>query len=317
MAIIKNGLSMMMRGKVGAFSYYVSDTRQIVRQAQNNSNFGATATRSPQQQSRRVLWANLVNFYKGNKAWMKKSFENLKPGVSEFNKFMQLNINSAHIALTKEQARQNIFVIQPLLISEGSLPSITSRDRDEYAVSKVRISDTITASSTVAQFSASILEYNSSFRNGDAIVGIGIYGTNTDPSMTNAYYAASYNYNEFVLDTADTRTMNEAYPSWGVSGDYVHNQNCMDADTYVYIHTRSSAGKLYVSTERIAFYDDETATEIEKWGASDQMTLAVESYKVDQDVPLMPGEGSVPATGNDSSSGGGGGSTGPGDGNLE
>lgn len=308
---------MMMRGKVGAFSYYVSDTRQIVRQAQNNSNYGATATRSPQQQSRRVNWANLVNFYKGNKAWMKKSFENLKPGVSEFNKFMQLNINGAHVALTKEQARKGAFVIQPLQISEGSLPSITNKYREEDAPSKVILSAGALGDMTIAEVSQDILNNNSAFRNGDAIVFVGIMGINSAPGANTPLTKATYIYKEFVIDTSDTRIWDNVYDMWKYEEGFLACRASLASDTYVYIHTRSNGGKLYVSTETIAYYDGETATEIEKWGASDQMTRAVESYKVDQDVPLMPGEGSVPTTGNDSSSGGGGNPSGPGDGNLE
>lgn len=306
---------MMMRGKVGAFSYYVSDTRQIVRQAQNNSNYGATATRSPQQQSRRVLWANLVNFYKGNKAWMQKSFESLKPGVSEFNKFMQLNISSAHVALTKEQARQNVFVLQPLQISEGSLPSITRKYVGGDFTSKVHCDVTAGQGQTIAQYSESILAQNEAFRNGDAIVCIGIMGTTGGPSAELS--VASYRYNEFVVDTTDNRQLAEVYPGWTSKEGDVMFENVDSYDSFVYVHTRSSNGKLYVSTERIAWFEDESAEVYDAWGASDQMTRAVESYKVDQDVPLMPGEGSIPVTGNDSSSGGGGGNTGTGDGNLE
>lgn len=308
---------MMMRGRVGAFSYYVSDTRQIVRQAQNNSNYGATATRSPQQQSRRVLWANLVNFYKSNKAWMKKSFENLAPGVSEFNKFMQLNINVNHVALTKEQARNNIFVIQPLQISEGSLPSVTPSLHDAQGLSNILCEVREGNGKTVADYSADIIAKNPSFRNGDAIVCVGISGTMSGPKTSLS--KASYVYNEFVLNTADTRELEEAYTGWtSVDGTLAFGP-AVSYDTYVYLHTRSNGGKLYVSTEHIAYWDGETAEMIDMWGSSDQMTLAVESYKVDQDVPLMPGDGSIPSTGNDSSSGGGGGGkpSGPGDGNLE
>lgn len=308
---------MMMRGKVGAFSYYVSDTRQIVRQAQNNSNYGSTATRSPQQQSRRVLWANLVNFYKSNKAWMKKSFENLSPGVSEFNKFMQANIGISHVALTKEQARQGVFVIQPLQISEGSLPSITPKLRTETGETRLACTVEAIGAATVAEVSQNLINLNPELRNGDAIVFVGINGTNFAPGEGSTLYDAAYFYDELVLDTTSTEEWDNVYSNWLVSNDVLANRRASAHDTYVFVHTRSSGGKLYVSTERIAYFDGETATEIEKWGASDQMTLAVESYKVDQDVPLMPGDSVTPSTGNDSSSGGGGGNTGPGDGNLE
>lgn len=319
MAIIKNGLSMMMRGKVGAFSYYVSETRQIVRQAQNNSNFGATATRSPHQQSRRVLWANLVNFYSGNKGWMKKAFEGLKPGVSVFNRFMQLNIPDAHVALTKSQAASKMWVVSPYVVSQGSLPAPFSGTYSTDYDTTITLQENPASDATIGQVSAAILSNNANYLNGDAIIAIVFRGSTSPVSATGAAYAAAtYSYFEFVINVSDTRKFSEAYPDWEISEDLVlRNRNLEDVDGYTYIHSRNQGGKLLVSTSNIVLAAN-TLENMESWGSSTQNADATESYKVETPVMLAPGGATTGNSATDTAPGtGGGGNTGPGDGNLE
>ena len=70
-------------GRVGDTTYYVRDGEQIARQSQNNSNYGATASRTPAQMSRRVKWANLVNLFKGMKSWQPKAYDFKKKGQTD------------------------------------------------------------------------------------------------------------------------------------------------------------------------------------------------------------------------------------------
>lgn len=317
MAIIKNGLSMMMRGKVGAFSYYVSETRQIVRQAQNNSNYGDTATRSPQQQSRRVMWANLVNFYSVNKVWMKKAFEDLNPGVSVFNRFMQLNIPTAHVALNKTQAASKMWVLSPLCVSQGSLEAPVLNVYDSSRSSRVVVSQQITSDTTVGEVSQNILEKNDSYLNGDAIVAICFSGTTSNP-LTGAVnpHLARYNYNEFVINVSDTRKFEDVYPYWSTTkNSRLVCDGMHDLDAYTYIHTRKQDGKLLVSTAYIIMPDDYNEM-LDAWGSSSIVNAAAETYKVETPVMLAPGgntRGNSGVDGGGSAPGGGGGDD---DGNL-
>lgn len=311
MAIIKNGLSMMMRGKVGAFSYYVSETRQIVRQAQNNSNFGATATRSPGQQSRRVVWANLVNFYSGNKGWMKKAFEDLKPGVSVFNRFMQLNLPNAHVALTKAQAASKMWVASPYVVSQGSLNSPLLGAWSQNGESDIKLAEAPTQNDTIAQISAAILESNTGYLNGDAIVAVAFYGfANAVEEYDGTPVLPRYNYYEIVINTSDTRKFSEVYPEWAFTpGNVLINQNLGEAQGFAYIHTRKQSGKLLVSTSEIKMNPDVLEAS-ESWGQSTQVSDATESYKVETPVMLLPGGATTGNSGTDgggSNPGGGGG----------
>lgn len=311
MAIIKNGLSMMMRGKVGAFSYYVSETRQIVRQAQNNSNFGATATRSPGQQSRRVVWANLVNFYSGNKGWMKKAFEDLKPGVSVFNRFMQLNIPYAQVALTKQQAADKVCVLQQYQVSQGSLVSPLSSEYNENAYPNIVCEIDDDTAKTVAIVSRAIIDQNDGYLNGDAIVGVSFKGSQKTPANYKAgNFRAGYKYYEVVLDVNDNRMFAEVYPDWGVLKTGLLACTQMSGGAYTFIHTRKASGKLLVSTSFIMMSEDAIAN-VAQWGNANQVANATESYKVEEEVVLNPGGDtrgdSSTDTGGSTPGGGGGG----------
>ena len=280
---------MMMRGKVGAFSYYVSETRQIVRQAQNNSNFGATATRSPGQQSRRVVWANLVNFYSGNKGWMKKAFEDLKPGVSVFNRFMQLNIPYAQVALTKQQAADKVCVLQQYQVTQGSLVSPLNSEYNENSYPNISCTLEDGTEKTVANVSRAIIDQNEGYLNGDAIVGIQFKGSLKSPAnYKDGSFRAGYQYYEFVLNVNDTRTLEEAYPHWIVlkTGGFTCSE--VSGGAYTYIHTRKASGKLLVSTSFIMI-SDTNLEDVAKWGDANQVANATESYKVEEAVVLAPG----------------------------
>lgn len=299
MAIIKNNLSMMMKGKVGAYSYYVADTRQIVRQAQNNSNYGATATRTTKQQERRITWANLVNFYSANKAWMKKAYENLKPGVSVYNRFIQLNINYNTIALTKSEAQAKIWVVASYRVTQGSLPSImNSAGNANFSGIGSNADNPLTAGA----FASALIEANIGYQKGDAIVFVRFNGTTSAPSSS-SLKTASYQYEEFVLDPANTSALPSFIDYNTPNDEYVIVEDSItSSDAYVFIHTRSVGGQLLVSTEDMFVVN----TPDEAWKGAAQQGSAIDSYGQGDWIPLVPGGSSTSGTGNDSSSGGGG-----------
>lgn len=304
MAIIRNTASMMLQGKIGDTSYYVSQSRQLARQALNNSNYGETASRTDVQQNRRVRWANLVNFYSGNKAWMKKAYENLKPGVSVFNRFIQLNINASTVALTRGEAQAKLWVPAVYRVSQGSLNPLNGSFVDDYP--GFRLSGDIPTGSeaTVAQFSQAIINANAQFRDGDAIVFVAFSGVTGIPGNDSGMHPASYVYSELVLDTTSQALMSEIYPTWSYS-DGVLGTDLGDAkQAAVFIHTRKSAGKLYVSTQDI-FLNESEKSNHDAWRSEAQFAKAIASYGESTTVPLAPGGSSTGGSGNDSSTGGG------------
>lgn len=304
MAIIRNTASMMLKGKVGATTYYVADSRQLARQAMNNSNYGSNASRTDLQQERRVKWSNLVNFYSANKAWMKKAYEDLKPGVSIFNRFMQLNINNAQVALTRDEAQAKIWVPASYRVTQGSL--LPLRGGFDGGLFGIPMVTELTAAdqTTVAQLSSAIIASNPQFANGDAIVFVAFSGTFGAPGDTTGLEPATYLYDEFVINTEDSSVMSVKYPNFTYSDSVFVNELSDGVNAAVFIHTRKSGGKLYVSTQDIVLYESEDSN-AEAWRSSAQLAKAIASYGESTTVPLAPGGQGSLGSGNDSSTGGG------------
>lgn len=303
MAIIRNTASMMLKGKIGDTTYYVSQSRQLARQALNNSNYGETASRTDIQQNRRVRWANLVNFYSGNKAWMKKAYENLSPGVSVFNRFIQLNINSSTVALTRGEAQAKLWIPAVYRVSQGSLNPLDGSFVEEMPGIVIEGELKISEATTVAQFSSALIKANPQFRSGDAIVFVAFSGTSVAPGSVSGMCPASYQYQELVLDTEDSSLMQQKYPNWNYATGRIINDNGDGSMAAVFIHTRKNAGKLYVSTQDMFLNDDQNPN-YEAWRSEAQFAKAIASYGESTTVPLAPGGASSGGSGNDSSTGG-------------
>lgn len=253
MAVIRNTSSQRRVGRVGSDTYYVAGGQQIVRQAQNNSNFGVSASRTEAQQKRRVRWANLVNSYKQCSSWMPGCFENRKAGESYYNKFMSLNLSDAVVCLTKDMAASGCCVLDNFIVSQGSLSPISLSIVDGTIVTslKVPLYENVT---TVGDLATQIIGSNIGWDDGD---GIGLIAFNARIPGS-GYPTFSTIYDEIVLDTRDVNGISskdglftftfvnnflalESYPDWHeVDDDWA----------VVLIHTRKS-NRIQVSTQRI------------------------------------------------------------------
>lgn len=293
MAVIRNTASAMANGRIGNTTYYVANGQQIARQSKNNSNYGEGASRSDAQQLRRVKWANLVNAYKAMSSWMPKAYESKKQNQSDYNKFMQLNINTSQVALTRDMAANGCAVWESWQVSQGSLVPI-SLIPDSLAIgvaSDIKLSAAISADTTIAALSADILANNPAFRDGDNIAQV-IFYTELD---SRGYPYSTCRYYEFTLNTTNTALLstlpvNAVMASSILSGQYLlaakQGESAVDsAEGFVWIHTRKVEGKLQVSSQSIFIQNDAFISQFSTQAAID---AAIASYGVEQDVPLDP-----------------------------
>ena len=175
MGVIRNAANQQIKGKVGAVTYYVSEGRQIARQALNNSNYGETASRSEAQQTQRIKWANLVNFYKVCRGWMPKAFEGKKPGQSDYNRLMQVNMPFTDIYLTKNEAAVGACVAEDYIISQGSLPSVEMSKSGTGFVTNIYVGElVINEATTVGAFSQALVENNTNIEYGMQIAYVSL-----------------------------------------------------------------------------------------------------------------------------------------------
>lgn len=274
-------------GRVGAYTMYVRGGEQIVRQRQNASNYGESASRSLAQQLRRVKWSNLVSMFRVMSAWQPRAYETLKPGQTDYNKFMSINIDQNSVAFTKEEAASGAVVIEPVIVSQGSLQAVQA---DQFGGLDIGFGgDYEAAPANLGELAERVIRWNN-WKDGDNLAFIAF--TN-EPDQTGVPRAESF-YFEWTLDTSSTESLS-SNPLIAAS-NAADNENGLSinlgsivdggAQACVGIHTRQESSGLKVSTERIGGYDRDL---VHQYSTQAQIDKAVASYGLSTQVPLQPG----------------------------
>lgn len=292
MAKVRIPINPLQVGKVGAYSMYVRKGEQVVRQRKNSSNYGEEASRTLSQQRRRVLWSNLVNFYKASAFWMPKAFENIGQNQTVYNRFMQLNIDRFNVALTKEEAAQGYTIADAFKVSDGSLMPLrfvtTSAPDTQDERLQLLLSPGITTSSTLGELSQAIIAENYGWENGDNLAIIlfeQVYFVGSFPQVQPHYY-------EITLDTSSSALVSSlpifAVEMLEIAEQFMQVPNSdRAAITYhglVAIHTRKSSG-LKVSTQSIKMVN---TTYVDQYSTQEALDRAILSYGLNDDVLLAP-----------------------------
>lgn len=284
MAIIRNAANTIKKGRVGETTYYISKGQQIARQSRNDSNYGDTARRTINQQERRVLWANLVNFYKISSRWMPKAFESKRIGQTDYNKFMAINVPTARIPLTKSESEASACVIDTFLVSQGSLPSVEiSQDTEGYFTNIGCGSLFVSSTTTVGQFSLALIENNANIRQGMQLSFVQ-YSQSVDPLGTPRAICRCY---EVTLDTNSTAILQDNLPALATANHdgYIGTSNDSITGAFVYILSELVNGSLKVSTQQLIVNNE---TLIAQYTTPAQLEAAARSYGVDTEVVLNP-----------------------------
>lgn len=284
MGIVRNPANTMRRGRVGETTYYISGGQQIARQALNGSNFGETARRSDAQQKRRVLWANLVNFYKVSRNWMPKAFETKKRNQSDYNKFMQLNINSARIALTKAEAEAGTCVVDQYIVSQGSLPSIEIKWNTRCWVTNIAVGDLeIDSSTTVADFSKALVDNNGNIRYGMQLSFVS-YQQNVDVMGIARAICRCY---EVTLDQSNSVPLFASFPDFcaSTSGKFLSTSSTISVGGFAYILSEQTSTGLAVSTQQLVNNNEML---VDEYSSEAHRAAAINSYGLDKEVVLSP-----------------------------
>lgn len=280
-------------GRVGAYSMYVRAGEQIVRQRQNASNYGETASRTYAQQLRRVMWSNLVNQYRVLAYWQPKAYENIRAGQTDYNKFMSLNVNAATLPLTKQMASDGATIVTPVIVSQGSLPSpVTLVEEDAFVIDLIGNDDAGAAMATVGDFSRIVIQYNPNFLAGDALCFVGVRNW-VDLSDTPR---ASCDYVEVVLNPNDTTPLTSLGAGFSLAWHAATQQFTFfwsrSTDQPVVagtcIHTRRNVSSLAVSTEKLVMLSEDI---IDMYSSEEWLQECIDSYGVSTLVPLEPGKG--------------------------
>ena len=292
MAVTRNNLSMKMNGKVGAYSFYTSTGgRQVARIANNSSNYGETAKRTVAMQTRRSRWGNLVSFYSANKDLMARAYERKGSNLSDYNRFMQLNIPLATVSLVKDDFMRGMAILQEYVIADGSLPEIDVAEigEDGCVFNLLTGIDGEFADKTIGQVSLDLLDHNPQLQVGDQITFVSYTNAGTTPSTIRIYRHLC----EMTIDTKSAVSFGSLKYANIIAGNGLKVVIAAQGDVYgqAIIHSRSVGGSLLVSRAKITLNSD---TLVRQFSEPEAVKKAIASYGVDTDKLLEPGSPEQP-----------------------
>ena len=293
MAVTRNNLSMKMNGKVGAYSFYTSTGgRQVARIANNSSNYGETAKRTVAMQTRRSRWGNLVSFYSANKDLMARAYERKGANLSDYNRFMQLNIPLASVSLVKDDFMRGMAILQEYVIADGSLPAIDVAEVEESGMvfNLLTTLDGEFADYTIGAISVDLLDKNPQLQIGDQITFVSYTNAGATPSTIRIYRHLC----EMTIDPKSAVSFGTLKYANMVAGNGLKIVLAGDGDVFgqAIIHSRSVGGNLLVSRAKITLNSD---TLVRQFSAPEAVKKAIDSYGVDAEKLLEPGSPEQPA----------------------
>ena len=292
MAVTRNNLSMKMNGKIGAYSFYTSTGgRQVARIANNSSNYGETAKRTVAMQTRRSRWGNLVSFYSANKDLMARAYERKGSNLSDYNRFMQLNIPLASVSLVKDDFLRGMAILQEYVIADGSLPEINVAEQGEdgCVFNLLTSLDGEFADNTIGQISVNLLDRNPQLQEGDQLTFVSYTNAGTTPSTIRIYRHLC----EMTIDTKSSVSFGTLKYANIVAGNGSKVVLAGDGNVFgqAIIHSRSVGGSLLVSRAKITLNND---TLVRQFSAPEAVKKAIDSYGVDAEKLLEPGSPQQP-----------------------
>lgn len=244
----------------------------------------ASEVRNPRTQSQmaqRVKWANLVNFYRANKSWMKFAYETKQTNQSDYNKFMSLNVANSRIYLPKSIANQGGCVVDAYVMTQGSLASIEilpAQNNWQTNVYTPGLLEGVTTY-TIGEVSRAILGANPAIHEGDQLSFIRF--TQQTNSVTGVPYVVVRKY-EVIINSNDLRLFFDFMPDGivdfggAVGSEAIVIKNTGNAGGFLMCLSRTVGGKTFVSSQSIIVANNSAL--IEAYSGDAALQAAIDSY---------------------------------------
>lgn len=246
MSILKNILLQGSRKGVGEVVLYKLKGQQIMRSKASQVNNPRTSA----QMSRRVKLANLVNFYRANREWMKKAFETKEQKQSDYNAFISRNFNSSPVYLTKDEANQGTTIIAPYVVTRGSLVPYSFTRVGSLIVSDLYVGGEIVLSNstTIGELSTAIIANNENDREGDQLSVVIL----KQQQAGQMYYCTTKAF-EMILDPTSSELVKDFLPIeyMTIQDGAIAFDGSQWAGGVVMCQSRTISGKTYVSTQSV------------------------------------------------------------------
>ena len=281
MAILK-GIISKLNGSAGNLTFKQLGGKTVVSEKISST----TDAKTLPQQKQRMKWANVVRMYKVLRDYMKLAFGGSTNGRNDYAKFVSTNLALAPVYLTKQEVNAGACIVAPYAITQGILKSISVAGKGNQAVTSIALGSlTITADTTIAQFSNAVVTNNREFNYGDQITFFLVHQTiNEVTNMPIADVEAC----AIVLDKNNSATLLPLVDDRG----FAVQSGCLAAKAgydfgdhgMAWVHSRKQAGKTLVSTQYL-ICDNALLTEYQSEAAYD---MAAESYGGTNTVFLSP-----------------------------
>ncbi len=267
------GVATQLSGRIGQFIYRRTKAGTIVCEAPAKDS---VPKRSEAQMQVRAQWGNLAAVFRQFNQTLKRGFEGLNGRMSDFNAFMQANVNVVKVYVGKKVLLNGGSVLAPYQITRGSLPSVAMRlDDGNVLVSDISLGGlAISATTTVADFSNALIACNDDYEAGDQLTFF--YGRQTTDLVTGVPRAKVSGF-KVMLDPHDTMLLWDVVSPLGFSsadGCLAMSDGISDAAA-VWVHSREDGdGGVRVSTQFM--YVDSGI--LDKYQGCEAMKDAADSY---------------------------------------
>lgn len=269
----KKGDSLNFSGKIGNKVYVQRKNGTVVV-------YEAPATpsipqRTEAQLQHRLQFTNLAAVNTQFHQTLKKGFEGIGNTMSDFNAFVQCNINVVKVYIPKQVRLNGGSVLAPYQITRGKLASIAyTKNGNGILVSDILVGTlVIDENTTVADFSAAVIAWNEDWAEFDQLTFF--YGIQTLDTVTHIPRAKISGF-KVVLDLSDDTLLYDVVTALGfttVDGKLGMNMEIEDGAA-AWIHSRENGSNLSVSTQYL--YVDSSV--LAAYQTNTAFTISADSY---------------------------------------
>lgn len=269
------GQSADLSGKVGNLTYAQTKHGTVVYPSRRKAKI---PRRSEKQMLVRLQWANLGAVYKQYNKTLKKAYEDVVgSNLSVFNAFIQANMSITQVYVPKQVRLNGGSVLAPYQISRGSLESIYyAKNAGNVLVTDLMLGNlAIDAQTSVAQFSAALLNYNAGWEKGDQLTFF--YGRQVIDAVSGVPRAK-------ISGTKVRLDLSDQTPLWDLVGDmgfssvegHLGMAVAITDGAAAWIHSREDdeAGTLQIGTQ-FMFVD---STLLARYQGTEAFETSAQSY---------------------------------------
>lgn len=277
-AFATNNLS----GKLGIYVFARRKGEQVSRSWVKPKDTKTTA-----QGRQRSVLANIIRVFQASPSFFQSAFANKPSNQSDYNAMVARNIGkSPRIHLPKSVVEAGGGVVAPYVISDGGVQSIIVTGIGITARTNIAVGADfeITATTTVAQLSAAILENNTFIEEGDQLSYLSIeqYTDGGVPKLRARKY-------EMIISAAGSGIARDYIPEFGlsVSGGFIAHGPFVYSGAFAWVLSRKKDGKIDVSRQSLIVTDESLYS---SYVGELAISTANTSYKNTNTIFVSPGE---------------------------